>query len=189
VVAIVADMLELVGLTGLLSLSGAIAVPDGIAVPLADHLRADPASVGWILAAHPVGMAVGLYLTPVNVAAARERVARLALVTLVPLALAGPMLTVLPQLWCAVVLLGVSGVGMAFFSIVQTQFSLHAPHHLRGSLIGVGQTVLRVSQGIGVVLAGIVAGSRRRRGRACGPAGHMVEPASLAFGLHSPEYD
>ncbi|WNV83182.1 MFS transporter [Umezawaea sp. Da 62-37] len=148
---------QLRGLTGLLCLAGVVAVPDGIAAPLVDQLGSEPASMGWLLAAHPVGMALGTYLMPRAADTAGRLIGPLVLLTLLPLVIAGVVLSTIPTLWCALLLLTFSGVGMAFLPTVQTQFLRHSPDHLRGSLVGLGRTVMRCSLGVGVVLGGLVA--------------------------------
>lgn len=139
----------------LMCLAGVTAVPDVVSAPMVAELGAPTWTVGWILAAHPVGTAIGIPLRR-RLFAADRGVDRLVWMSLAPL-VAFPLLVVVPSVWVAVALLVVSGMGMAYHPTLQVEYVEQTPAEYRGTLLGVGRAALRVSQGVGTALGGLVA--------------------------------
>jgi len=138
----------------LLSLAGVTIVPDAVSAPLVVELDAPTWTLGWILAAHPVGTAIGIPLRRRFFSDDRA-VDRLVWISLAPLVVF-VLLAAVPSVWVAVALLVVSGVGMAYHPALSVEYLQHAPIEYRGTLMGIGRAVLRVSQGIGAALGGLV---------------------------------
>ncbi|WP_317495296.1 MFS transporter [Haloechinothrix sp. LS1_15] len=142
-------------LTWLGWLVGFAAVPAGLAAPLVSELDAGDQAVGWLLAADPLGFVIGAFLLARFVpAAARLRLvpllATVSLALLVPFALQPTLLT-------SLLLLTLGGMTGAYLITVNATFLTLVPNELRGGAGGVYRTGLRVSQGIGVAIAGAVA--------------------------------
>lgn len=142
-------------LLGLSWLVGLAVVPEGLAAPLAAELHAPDGAVGWLLAADPLGYVVGTFLLSRFVpTATRQRL-------LGVLALASVAVLLLfalhPALFGALVLLAVAGATGAYQITVGATFTSWVPNEVRGGALGVARTGLRVSQGVGVALGGLVA--------------------------------
>jgi len=158
--------------TGLMCLAGITAVPDGVAAYLADQLAAGPTAVGWLLAAHPVGMMVGMPLVRVRAADAARRVGPLIWTALLPL----PALVVagiVPSVWVVVGLLVISGVGLVYHPVLQAEFQHHCPPELRASVGGLARMALRLSQGGGLLVGGLAAQFSGSAVAACVGAGFV----------------
>ncbi|WP_020670774.1 MFS transporter [Amycolatopsis nigrescens] len=142
-------------LIGLSWLVGLAVIPEGLAAPLAHQIGASDGAVGWLLAADPLGFVVGAFvLSRYLSAAARRRI-------LGVLAIA-PLLTLVafifqPNLALALVLLALAGATGAYLITVSATFITWVPNELRGGAGGLYRTGLRVAQGIGVALGGIIA--------------------------------
>ncbi len=141
-------------LIGIACVSGTYVIPEGLAVPYAAQIRGGTLAVGLLLAANPAGTVAGLLTFKRLRPELRERL-------LGPLAIL-TCLVLVPCLWAppvavSVALWFVSGIGSAYNSIANALFVRSAPGAVRGQAVGLAQASLRVSQGIGVVLAGLVA--------------------------------
>jgi predicted MFS family arabinose efflux permease len=141
-------------LIGLACVSGAYVVPEGLAVAYAAQLHAGTAAVGWLMAASPAGMVLGMIaLQRLPQRQRRRWIAPLAMASclaLVPTAWTPP-LVVAVLLWCA------SGVATSFNLITQATFVQAVPDHARGQAVGVANAALRLAQGVGIVGAGLLA--------------------------------
>ena len=141
-------------LIGLACVSGAYVVPEGLAVSYAAQLHGSPAVVGILMAADPAGMVVGMLVL--------QRLRPSTRLTLFgPLAVA-TCAVLIPTAWApgvvvSVILWFASGIGSAYNMITQATFVQHVPDGQRGQALGLAQTALRVSQGIGIVGAGLLA--------------------------------
>lgn len=129
--------------------------PEGIMAPYARHLGGGAMTVGLLLAASPLGLSAGMLLLGRFVRPERRvRLVRpLALLTcalLVPL-VADPPLPV------TLVLLALSGVGMAFNLPLNALFVQAVPAAYRGRAFGIAGTGMFLAQGLGVLLAGAAA--------------------------------
>jgi MFS family permease len=135
-------------------LSGFYIVGEAIAVPYASALRGGALAVGFLFAGYAAGAAVGMLV-----------VARLAeplrLRLLSPLAIGTSLPLVLcfanPGLAVVIALFVLSGVGSAYQVIASTTFVIAVPDARRGQAFGLAVTALKVSQGLGVTLAGLAA--------------------------------
>jgi MFS family permease len=141
-------------LVALACVSGFYIVGEALAVPYAAQLGAGPAAVGAIFAAYAAGTTLGLLLVARLPAAHQLRampwLAVAACAVLVPAA-------VQPGLVVMVSLFALSGVASAYHLVANTAFVLAVPDASRGQAFGLAVTALRVSQGAGVVLAGLAA--------------------------------
>jgi MFS family permease len=141
-------------LVGFACLSGFYIVGEALAVPYAHALHAGALAVGFIFAGYAAGAAVGMLA-----------VARLAtplrLRLLSPLAVGASLPLVAcfadPGLVVVIVLFVASGVGSAYQVIASTTFVIAVPDSRRGQAFGLAVTALKVSQGLGVTLAGLAA--------------------------------
>ncbi|HEX4703007.1 MAG TPA: MFS transporter [Pseudonocardiaceae bacterium] len=141
-------------LVALACVCGAYVVPEGLAVPYAAQIHGGPTVVGLLLAANPAGTVVGVLVVKSQPAARRLRLlGPLAIATcavLLPTALA-PGVVVSVALWAA------SGVASSYNTIANATFVQTAPDHARGQAVGLASSAIRVAQGIGVVVAGLIA--------------------------------
>jgi MFS family permease len=134
--------------------SGFYIVGEALAVPYADALGGGAVAAGFMFAAYAAGATAGMLL-----------VARLPLPTrlrlLSPLAAGACVPLVVcftaPHLALVVVLFVASGAGSAFQVIASTSFVLAVPDERRGQAFGLAVTAMRVSQGLGVMSAGLAA--------------------------------
>ena len=158
--------------------SGIYSVGEALAVPYADALGGGAVLVGILFAAFAAGAATGMLF-----------VARLPLPTrlrlLAPLATAScvPLVVCLvdPHLVLVVVLFVASGAGSAYQVIASTSFVLAVPDERRGQALGLAVTAMKVSQGLGVMLAGLAAEAVAPH-RVVGIAGLLGVAAVLAIG-------
>ena len=142
----------LIALSWLVGLS---VVPEGLAAPLARQLGAPSAAVGWLLAADPLGFVVGAYLLS-KFASAPTRQRLLGVLATLSLALLALFL-LRPNLPVALVLLALAGAMGAYIITVTATFSTWVPNEMRGGAGGLYRTGLRVAQGVGVAIGGVVA--------------------------------
>ncbi len=134
--------------------SGAYVVPEGLAVPYAAQIHGGTLAVGLLLAANPAGTVIGLLTLRGMRPNWRQRL-------LGPLAIAA-CAVLFPTLWApglvvSVLLWFLSGLASAYNSIAGALFVRAAPDAVRGQAVGLAQSSLRVSQGLGVVIAGVCA--------------------------------
>lgn len=147
-----ADLRVLLGLSWLVGLA---MVPEGLVVPLADQIGAPQESVGWLLAADPLGFIVGVYLFSRYLSVStRSR-------TLGALAVAPAAILILfatrPGLVAILITLALAGAAGAYIVTVGAVFTTSVPNELRAGAGGVYRTGLRVAQGLGVALGGVIA--------------------------------
>ncbi|MFD4668263.1 MFS transporter [Lentzea sp. NPDC058450] len=141
-------------LVALACVSGFYIVGEALAVPYAAQLGAGPAGVGMIFGAYAAGAAAGMLV----VAHLKEEVqsrcmpwlAIAACAVLVPAALR-------PGLVVSVGMFALSGAASAYHLVANTRFVRAVPDESRGQAFGLAVTALRVSQGVGVALAGVAA--------------------------------
>jgi predicted MFS family arabinose efflux permease len=142
-------------LIALACVSAFVVTVEGLAAPYAAHLGAGPAAVGFLLAANPLGAAVGIVaLTRFVVPDARARLlGPLAVGSCLPLigsALDPPLPAVL-ALWV------LSGLCCAYQIPANAAFVAAVSDAHRGQAFGLAVTALRVTQGVGVLLSGVLA--------------------------------
>ncbi|HEY4453833.1 MAG TPA: MFS transporter [Pseudonocardiaceae bacterium] len=141
-------------LVAIACINGFYVVPESIAVPYATQLHGGTAAVGWLLAAIPAGSIVGmLWLKKLRPDLRLRLMAPLAVVTcavLIPSAWA-PVLGVSVALWA------LSGLAAAHDMVVQGAFVQRVPDSSRGQAIGLASAAMQAAQGVGIVLAGLLA--------------------------------
>lgn len=146
---------RLLSLTGLIWLYGFYIAPEGLAAPYAHQLGAGTVAVGLLMAADPLGAALGTYVfTRLLSPAARPRiVGALAVLAGIPLVLSAvhPLLPITFLLWT------VSGFLSSHTVLAQAMFVQLVPDHRRGRAVGMLTAGLQTVQGLGVILAGAVA--------------------------------
>ncbi|WP_410599793.1 MFS transporter [Amycolatopsis sp. lyj-90] len=140
-------------LYGLVLLVGAYVVPEGLAVPYGHALGVSAFGIGLLLAADPLGSAIGAWLTTRVQLPATPLVASLfAMVAGVPLIVCAfePGVVVSIMLWAA------SGaVSTALLIQVQTIVVDLVPDARRGGVMGRMSTCLHCSQGIAILGGGL----------------------------------
>ena len=141
-------------LIGLACVSGAYVVPEGLAVPYAHEIHAGTQAIGWLMAANPAGMVVGMLLIQRLRPDSRIRLmGPLAVATCVVLLPTG----LAPGVGGALALWFASGVASAYNLVTNATFVQNVPDHSRGQAVGLAQAALRVAQGVGIVGAGLLA--------------------------------
>jgi MFS family permease len=137
-------------------LYGFYVTPEGVAAPYARQLGAGTAAVGLLMAADPVGAGIGAVLVSrwVRPANRPRLIGPLAVLTGVPL-----MLSALhPSVPSSIALWAASGGLASYTMLALAEFTLAVPDHRRGQAIGLLGAGLQASQGLGIVLAGALAG-------------------------------
>jgi MFS family permease len=134
---------------------GWFVVPEGLAAPYAAQIGAAPAAVGLLMAADPLGSVLGAWLfvrfVPPHV---RER-----LVGVLAVAAGLPLLAVAasPGVILTLVLWGVAGMfSTAYLLQTQSGFVRATPGARRGSALGVAASGVVASQGIAVLVGGLL---------------------------------
>ncbi len=135
---------------------GWFVVPEGLAAPYAAQIGVDPAAVGLLMAADPLGSILGAWLFVRFVPARlRER-----LVGVLAVAAGLPLLVVaaMPGVVLTLVLWGVAGMcSTAYLLQTQSGFVRATPVARRGSAIGVAASGVVASQGVAVLVGGVLA--------------------------------
>ncbi|MCD2185886.1 MFS transporter [Actinomycetospora soli] len=142
-------------LIGLACISAFVVTVEGLAAPYAAELGAGTVAVGLLLAANPLGQVLGILLLTRLVAPHRRPrlIGPLAVASCVPLVVSalGPPLWVLLLAWV------VSGMACAYQVPANATFVVSVDDARRGQAFGLAVTALRVTQGVGVLLAGLLA--------------------------------
>ncbi|NIK58494.1 MFS transporter [Kribbella shirazensis] len=141
-------------LVALACVAGFYVSVEGLAAPYAAVVGGGPAAVGLLLAANPAGQMVGMLLLT-RVAPPR----RLTLMGPLAIGSCAPLIGCLaqPGLWVTVGLWFVSGLCASYQLAASAAFVLNVPDAQRGQAFGLARTALIVSQGIGVLAAGVAA--------------------------------
>jgi MFS family permease len=141
-------------LVGFACLSGFYIVGEALAVPYAHAMHAGALAVGFMFAGYAAGAAVGMLVVARLAKPLRMRL-------LSPLAVGASLPLVVcfadPGLVVVIMLFVASGVGSAYQVIASTTFVIAVPDSRRGQAFGLAVTALKVSQGLGVTLAGLAA--------------------------------
>jgi len=141
-------------LVALACVSGFYIAGEALAVPYAAELGGGAMAVGLLLAAYPGGTVLGMALVARLSETTRLRLmGPMAVLACAPLTLCAlrPGLAVTFVLWMS------SGAASAYHLTASTTFVRSVPDERRGQAFGLAVTALRVSQGLGVVLAGVAA--------------------------------
>ncbi|MEJ2889334.1 MFS transporter [Actinomycetospora aeridis] len=152
---IVAGDRRLRALVALACVSAFVVTIEGLAAPYAAALGGGPVAVGLLLAANPLGAALGIVLLARLVPPGRRDrlLGPLAVASCVPLVVSAldPPLAGVVGLWV------VSGLACAYQVPANAAFVAAVPDAHRGQAFGLAVTALRVTQGLGVLLAGVLA--------------------------------
>lgn len=152
---IVAGDRRLRALVALACVSAFVVTIEGLAAPYAASLGGGPVAVGLLLAANPLGAALGIVLLARLVPPQRRDrlLGPLAVASCVPLIASAldPPLAAVVALWVA------SGLACAYQVPANAAFVAAVPDAHRGQAFGLAVTALRVTQGLGVLLAGLLA--------------------------------
>ncbi|OLF17815.1 MFS transporter [Actinophytocola xanthii] len=134
--------------------SGFYIVGEALAVPYAAALGNGAIAVGFMFAGYAAGAAVGAL-----VVARLPAPTRLRLMPPLSVAACAPLVLCFadPALGVVVALFVASGLGSAYNVVASTTFVLTVPDSRRGQAFGLAVTALKVSQGLGVMLAGLAA--------------------------------
>jgi MFS family permease len=142
-------------LVALACVSSFVVTIEGLAAPYAAALGGGPVAVGLLLAANPLGAALGIVVIARLVPPGRRDrlLGPLAVASCVPLVASAldPPLVVLIVLWV------LSGTACAYQVPANAAFVAAVPDAHRGQAFGLAVTALRVTQGVGVLLAGLLA--------------------------------
>jgi predicted MFS family arabinose efflux permease len=143
-------------LVGLAWLAGFVIVPEGLAVPYAAEIGGGATTAGLLLAAHPAGIVLGVYLLGRWV---RPEV-RLRLVGVLALGAIAPLSAFWfrPSLPFAAGLLVLSGMCAAYQVTAGTTFMRLVPDTERGQAFGLAGSGLIAVQGIGLIAGGLLVG-------------------------------
>jgi predicted MFS family arabinose efflux permease len=164
-------------------LVGLAVIPEGLAAPLAAQLGAGDQAVGWLLAADPLGFVLGTFVLSRYVSTEHRR-KLLGVLAALPLA-ALAAFALRPGLAVALVLLALAGATGAYVITVSATFITWVPNDIRGSAGGLYRTGLRVAQGVGVGIGGLVAqwvGSANATIALAGAVGLLLAvPVALAW--------
>jgi MFS family permease len=177
---IVAHDRRLRALVALACVSAFVVTIEGLAAPYAASLGGGPVAVGLLLAANPLGAALGIVLLArlVPPAARTRLLGPLAVLSCVPLVASAldPPLAGVITLWV------LSGLACAYQVPANAAFVAAVPDAHRGQAFGLAVTALRVTQGVGVLLAGLLA-EATGPARAVGIAGAAGVVVALACAL------
>ncbi len=133
-------------------LAGFVIVPEGVAAPYARTLGGGPVTVGLLMAAMPIGMAVGVPLVS-RLARPDEQlrmIGWLAMLSCAPLIAS----VTRPPLWVLVPLWGLAGAGGTYQLAAVRAFVRAIPAGERKRAFGTAQSGMLTVQGLGIVLAG-----------------------------------
>ncbi|GAA0930487.1 MFS transporter [Kribbella koreensis] len=145
-------------LTALICLPGFYISVEGLATPYAATLGGGAVAVGVLFAANPAGNVIGvLFLSRLTPSRRHALMGPLAVGASAPLI--GCVFS--PGLWATVALWMLSGVCSSYLITAQTTFVKDVPDAQRGQVIGLARTALTVSQGVGILAAGVAADSVR----------------------------
>lgn len=154
---IVAHDRRLRALVALACVSAFVVTIEGLAAPYAAALGGGPVAVGLLLAANPLGAALGIVLLArlVPPQTRGRLLGPLAVASCLPLVASAldPPLVGVVALWA------LSGLACAYQVPANAAFVAALPDAHRGQAFGLAVTALRVTQGVGVVLAGVLAES------------------------------
>jgi len=146
--------LSLRALVALACVSGIYIAAEALAAPYAAAIGGGAVAAGLLFATNPLGMVVGMLIVNRLPYARRLR-------WMVPMA----VLSCAPLMGCVwrldlvatIVLWTISGLASAYNITASVTFVRSVPDAGRGQAFGLAQTSIRVSQGLGIILAGLAA--------------------------------
>jgi len=138
----------------LATIAGFYVTVEGLAVPYAHEIGQGTTAVGLLLAASPAGAVAGMWLITLWSPERRlNLLGPLAMLACAPLILC----FLAPGLAPTVVLWALSGLASAYHLPTSAAFVQAVPDAQRGQAFGVASTALKSSQGVGILLAGLIA--------------------------------
>ncbi|WP_145814369.1 MFS transporter [Kribbella amoyensis] len=141
-------------LIALATIAGFYVTVEGLAVPYAAEIGGGPEAAGLLLAASPAGAVVGMWLITLWPPERRMRlIGPLAVAACVPLVFCALQ----PGLVPTIALWALSGLASAYHLPTSAAFVQAVPDAQRGQAFGVASTALKSSQGIGILVAGLIA--------------------------------
>jgi MFS family permease len=162
----------------LATIAGFYVTVEGLAVPYAHEIGGGTQAAGLLLAASPAGAVAGMWL--ITLWPPDRRMGLLG-----PLAVlaCAPLIVcfLAPGLLPTVALWAVSGLASAYHLPTSAAFVQAVPDAQRGQAFGVASTALRSSQGLGILLAGLIA-DQSSPSFALGVMGAAGTVAALAAG-------
>jgi MFS family permease len=169
---------KLRALVVLATIAGFYVTVEGLAVPYAHEIGGGPEAAGLLLAASPAGAVAGMWLITLW---PPER--RMGLLGPLAVLACAPLIVcfLAPGLLPTVALWAVSGLASAYHLPTSAAFVQAVPDSQRGQAFGVASTALRSSQGIGILLAGLIA-DQSSPSVAVGVMGAVGAVAALAAG-------
>jgi predicted MFS family arabinose efflux permease len=146
-------------LLALACVSGLYIAPEGLVVPFSDQIGAGAIGVGLLLAANPLGTAIGMvvlsrFVTPERRLRLLGPLAVATSAMLLPTALVADIPW--PLAW-SLVWWTLAGLCSAHDMVTNTQFVTRVPDDARGQAVGLAVAGLRGAQGIGVLITGALA--------------------------------
>lgn len=171
---------SVLAVVGFVALAGVTVAPEGVAAPYAAGLDGSAVAVGVLMAADPLGSAVGAWVHGHWRAVARNS-AVMPLAILSGLALLPCVLR--PGLVISAVLWAVSGA-VTTMMLIQTQTMLTSwvPDSRRAGVVGLASAGLQATQGLAVLGAGLLGGQLGVY-RAVGLVGAFTAIAAVMFGV------
>ncbi len=169
---------KLRALVVLATIAGFYVTVEGLAVPYAHEIGGGPEAAGLLLAASPAGAVAGMWLITLW---PPER--RMGLLGPLAVLACAPLIVcfLAPGLLPTVALWAVSGLASAYHLPTSAAFVQAVPDSQRGQAFGVASTALRSSQGVGILLAGLIA-DQSSPSVAVGVMGAVGAVAALAAG-------
>ena len=169
---------KLRALVVLATIAGFYVTVEGLAVPYAHEIGGGPEAAGLLLAASPAGAVAGMWLITLW---PPER--RMGLLGPLAVLACAPLIVcfLAPGLLPTVALWTMSGLASAYHLPTSAAFVQAVPDAQRGQAFGVASTALRSSQGIGILLAGLIA-EQSSPSIAVGVMGAAGAVAALAAG-------
>ncbi len=162
----------------LATIAGFYVTVEGLAVPYAHEIGGGPEAAGLLLAASPAGAVAGMWLITLW---PPER--RMGLLGPLAVLACAPLIVcfLAPGLLPTVALWAFSGLASAYHLPTSAAFVQAVPDAQRGQAFGVASTALRSSQGLGILLAGLIA-DQSSPSVAVGVMGAAGTVAALAAG-------
>lgn len=129
-------------------------VSETLAAPYATQLGHGSTVSGVLMGSGPAGIVLGLWLLPMVIPDQRARhVVLLSILSCAPLAL----FVATPGVVVASLLIVASGVALYFWIPLAAEFTQAVPDGMRGQAVGLLTTMMRVTQGIAILVFGLAA--------------------------------
>lgn len=127
---------------------------EALAAPYAEQIDYGPAVAGLLMGAGPAGIVIGLVLLPMIIPDQRTpHLVILSIISCAPLVLffiePGPVV--------AFLLIMISGVCLYYWIPISAEFTQAVPDHMRGQASGLLLMMMRVTQGLAILIFGLVA--------------------------------